>query len=49
MIGFYFPASREKEERKNMGGNDACITFSILPYQKTGLIVFRPAFPASYF
>jgi hypothetical protein len=23
VTGFYFPASREKEERKNMGGNDA--------------------------
>lgn len=32
-----------------MGGNGVYITFSILPYQKTGFIVFRPTFPASYF
>ena len=44
-----FPCLKKKEERKNMGGNDACIPFQTLPYQKTDLIVFRPAFSASYF
>ena len=50
MIGFYFPASREREERKNMGGNDTCITFFNSTLSKNRSYSFPALFsPASCF